>query len=318
MNLNSKIFIAGHRGMVGSAVRNYLAELGASNVVVAERQQCDLRNRQHVVSFFEAHRPEYVIMAAAHVGGILENMNNPATFLLDNLDIQNNIFHASLMFETEKLLFLGSSCIYPKHAPQPLREEFLLTGPLEPTNESYALAKLAGIQACKSIRSQYGRNFISALPTNLYGPGDNFDRESSHVIPGMIRAFHDAKERGEDSVTLWGSGEARREFLFVRDMARACVFLMHHYNDAEPVNVGTGFDLSIWHLSRLVANACGFTGKIEWDRTKPEGTPRKLLDCSVLTDLGWTDQTTLADGLAQTVRAYRLHRDLTSQPFVVS
>ncbi|QIN84369.1 NAD-dependent epimerase/dehydratase family protein [Rubrobacter tropicus] len=305
MNRDSKIFVAGHRGLVGSAlVRRLLAE-GAENVVTRDRVELDLTDAKAVDEFFESVRPEYVFVAAAKVGGILANATYPADFLRENLAIELAVVGAAHRYGVEKLLFLGSSCIYPKFAPQPMKEEHLLTGELEPTNEPYAVAKIAGIKLCQAYREQYGANFISAMPTNLYGPGDNFDLATSHVLPALIRKFHEAKEREDPSVTVWGSGKPRREFLHVDDLADACVYLMRNYSSGEVVNVGVGRDVAISELAELVREVVGYQGLISYDPAKPDGTPRKLLDVGRLHKLGWKARTPLREGIEKTYAWFR-------------
>ncbi len=297
MNKSSKIYIAGHRGMVGSALhRNLLAD-GFTNFVVKTSSELDLRNQEAVSRFFEEEKPEYVFLAAAKVGGILANNTYRGAFLYENLMIQNNIIHSSYLNGVKKLLFLGSSCIYPKMAPQPLKEDYLLTGILEPTNEPYAIAKIAGIKMCDAYRSQYGCNFISVMPTNLYGPNDNYDLKNSHVLPAMIRKFHEAKINNEPSVTIWGTGKPKREFLHADDLAAACVYLMQNYNEEGLVNIGTGEDVEIGELAEMVKKVVGFTGTIENDLSKPDGTPRKLMDVSKLHGFGWKHTIDLFEGL---------------------
>ena len=293
----AKIYVAGHRGMVGSAILRRLEQLGFSNLVLRTSGELDLRDQQAVRRFYEEERPEYVFLAAAKVGGIVANNTFRAEFLHDNLLIQNNVIHQSYVHGVKKLLFLGSSCIYPKLAPQPLKEEYLLTGPLEPTNEPYAIAKIAGIKLCEAYRHQYGCNFISVMPTNLYGYNDNYHPEYSHVLPALIRRCHEAKEKGDPSITIWGSGTPRREFLFADDLGDACVFLMEQYNEAGFINVGTGEDLSIAELAGLVREIVGYQGELLYDRTKPDGTPRKLMDVSKLHRLGWKHHTGLREGI---------------------
>ncbi len=307
MNKESKIFIAGHRGLVGSAILRKLRSLGYRNLITRTRDELDLRDQAAVDRFFEEERPEYVFLSAAKVGGILANSTYPADFIRDNLQIQTNVIDAAYRSGSKKLLFLGSSCIYPKHAPQPMKEEHLLTGPLEPTNEWYAIAKIAGIKMAQAYRRQYGFNAISLMPTNLYGPGDNFDLETSHVIPALIRKFHEAKERGEPHVVVWGTGKPRREFLHVDDLADAAVFLMQQYEGEEFVNVGVGEDVSIRELAELIREVVGFGGKIVFDASKPDGTPRKLLDVSRISKMGWSPKIPLAQGLKQTYDWYRSH-----------
>lgn len=303
----AKIYVAGHRGLVGSAIVRALGRHGFTNLVTRSRSELDLRDREAVLGFFEAERPEYVYLAAAKVGGILANATYPVEFLQDNLYIELNVISAAHAFGVKKLLFLGSSCIYPKLAPQPIREEYLLTGPLEPTNEPYAIAKIAGIELVQAYRRQYGAPFISAMPTNLYGPGDNFDLETSHVLPALIRKMHEAKVRGDSAVTLWGTGTPRREFLHVDDLAEACLFLMEHYDQAVPINVGTGEDLTIRELAEMIREVVGFRGEIRFDPSRPDGTPRKLLDVSRLKALGWKPTISLRDGIEMTYRWYLSH-----------
>lgn len=298
-------FVAGHRGLVGSAIWRHLEAQGFSQLIGRTSSQLDLRDRPAVESFFETERPAYVVLAAARVGGILANSTRPVDFLSDNLRIQLNVLDAARAFGVRRLLFLGSSCIYPKFAPQPIDEDSLLTGPLEPTNDAYAIAKIAGVLHVQAIRRQYGASFISAMPTNLYGPGDNFHPADSHVLPGMIRRFHEATRNGDPSVTCWGTGAPRREFLHVDDLAAACLHLMEVYDGAAPVNVGVGEDVTIRELAALVASTVGFRGEIEWDHGKPDGTPRKLLDCSRVGALGWRPRITLQQGIADTYAWYR-------------
>ena len=298
------IFVAGHRGLVGSAIVRRLERGGYRNLILATRSELDLTDQAAVRSFFEARRPDRVILAAAKVGGIMANSTCPADFIYQNLAIEVNIIHEAWRAGVKKLLFLGSSCIYPKLAPQPLKEEYLLTSSLEPTNEAYAIAKIAGLKMCEYYNRQYGARFISVMPTNLYGPGDNFDLETSHVLPAMIRKFHEAKERGDRSVTLWGTGRPRREFLYVEDLADACIFLMENYESPEFVNVGTGTDITIAGLAELVRHTVGFEGGVLWDDTKPDGTPRKLLDVSRMKELGWSAAIALEEGLKRTYEWY--------------
>lgn len=297
MEKSSKIFVAGHRGMVGSAIVRKLEQEGFTNIVTRTSAELDLRNQEAVNVFFEKERPEYVFLAAAKVGGILANNTYRAEFLYDNLLMESNIIHAAYKNEVKKLLFLGSSCIYPKLAPQPLKEEHLLTGLLEPTNEPYAIAKIAGIKLCEAYRDQYGCNFIAAMPTNLYGPGDNYDLQNSHVIPAMIRKFHEAKVNGAATVEIWGTGTPLREFMYADDMAAACFFLMQAYNEKLFVNVGTGEEVTIKDLALLIKEVTGFAGTIQFDTSKPDGTPRKLMDSSKLHALGWKHTTSLREGL---------------------
>ena len=297
MNVESKIYVAGHRGMVGSAIVRKLNAKGFNNIVVRSSKELDLRNQQAVNSFFEMENPDIVVLAAAKVGGIHANNVYRAEFLYDNLMIQANIINAAYRFEVAKLLFLGSSCIYPKMADQPLREEYLLTGELEPTNEPYAIAKIAGIKLCESYRDQYGCNFISAMPTNLYGPNDNYDLNNSHVLPALLRKFHIAKQEGNAKVEIWGTGSPKREFLHVEDLAAACFFLLQNYNEKEPVNIGCGKDISIKDLALTIKKVVGFKGKLNFDTSKPDGTPRKLLSVDKLHDLGWKHQIELEEGI---------------------
>jgi len=294
---SSLIYIAGHKGMVGSAIKRKLESEGFQNILVADSNTLDLRNQQAVLDWFEKNQPEYVFLAAAKVGGIVANNTYRGEFLYDNLMIQSNIIEASRQNNVKKLMFLGSSCIYPKMAPQPLKEEYLLTGELEQTNEPYAIAKIAGIKMCDAYRDQYGCNYISVMPTNLYGLNDNYHPQNSHVLPALIRRFHEAKQQNLPSVTIWGSGTPKREFLFADDLAEACVFLMQNYNEAGLVNVGCGSDLSIADLAIEVKSVVGYEGKIEYDLTKPDGTPRKLMNVDKLSSLGWKFSTSLKDGL---------------------
>jgi GDP-L-fucose synthase len=297
MDKNSKIFIAGHRGMVGSAIHRKLSKSGYNNIITRSSSELDLRIGEEVRGFFQTEKPEYVFVAAAKVGGIHANNTRRAEFIYDNLMIQTNVIHNAYVYGVNKLLFLGSSCIYPKMAPQPLKEAYLLTGELEPTNEPYAIAKIAGIKMCDAYRSQYGCNFISAMPTNLYGPNDNYDLQNSHVLPALLRKFHEARLNGASEVTIWGDGSPLREFLHVDDLADACVFLMQYYNEAGHINIGTGEDISIMDLANLVREITGFSGRIMCDTTKPNGTPRKLLDVQKMTILGWQSSITLSEGI---------------------
>jgi GDP-L-fucose synthase len=306
MEKDALIYVAGHQGMVGSTIVRILKQAGFHNLVLRTSRELDLRDSEKVTSFFAETRPQYVFLAAARVGGIIANSSFPADFIYDNLAIQNNIIHQAYVHGVKKLLFLGSSCIYPRECPQPIREEYLLTGPLETTNEWYAIAKIAGVKLCQAYRKQYGCDYISVMPTNLYGPGDNFDLQTSHVLPALIRKFHDAKESGK-APTLWGTGNAKREFLHVDDCAEACRFLMEHYSDPRVINVGAGKDITIAELAGLIAEVVGYTGEIQWDRSKPDGTPRKLLDCSRLNALGWTPKIALRDGLSATSQWYVDH-----------
>jgi GDP-L-fucose synthase len=297
MNKDSKIFVAGHRGMVGSAITRKLQTDGYNNLVLRSSSELDLRDQTAVAEFFAAEKPEYVFLAAAKVGGIMANNTYRADFLYDNLAIQNNVIHQSYVNSVKKLLFLGSSCIYPKLAPQPLKEEYLLTGLLEPTNEPYAIAKIAGIKMCDAYRSQYGCNFISAMPTNLYGPNDNYDLQNSHVLPALLRKFHEARQQGQLEVTLWGDGTPKREFLHVDDLAIACIFLMKEYDEAGHVNVGIGEDLSIAELAEMIKSITGYQGNIVWDTTKANGTPRKLMDTTKINNMGWQAAIALENGI---------------------
>jgi GDP-L-fucose synthase len=300
-----RIFVAGHKGLVGSAI---VRRLGPERRLLRTRAELDLKDAAAVLRFFEKERPTQVYLAAAKVGGILANSTRPADFILDNLLIETSVIDAAHRTGVKKLLFLGSSCIYPRLAAQPIHEDALLTGPLEPTNSAYAIAKIAGIEMVKAYRAQHGMCAISAMPTNLYGPGDNFDLQSSHVLPALIRKFVEAKEKSEPSVTVWGTGTPRRELLHVDDLADACVFLMEHYDDAAPINVGTGQDVTIQELAKTVAGAVGYGGTTVWDPTKPDGTPRKLLDGSRLTALGWKARTSLEDGIRGTLAWYLANR----------
>jgi GDP-L-fucose synthase len=297
MQQTDKIFVAGHRGMVGSAIVRKLSAEGYNNIITRTSGELDLRNQQAVNDFFKTEKPAYVFLAAAKVGGIMANDTYRAEFIYDNLMIESNIIHASYKNEVKKLLFLGSSCIYPKLAPQPLKEEYLLTGLLENTNEPYAIAKITGIKLCEAYRDQYGCNFISAMPTNLYGPNDNYDLQSSHVLPALIRKFHEAKIADHPAVTLWGSGTPKREFLYVDDLANACFHLMLHYNEKLFVNIGTGEDLSIAELAELVKSIVRYNGDMVWDRSKPDGTPRKLMDVSRINSSGWKYTVELPQGI---------------------
>lgn len=305
MDSGSRIFVAGHRGLVGSAICRSLRSQGWTNLVLRTRAELDLRNQAAVQHFFQESRPEFVFLAAAKVGGILANSTYPADFLRDNLDIQTNVIDAAYRAGVKKLEFLGSSCIYPKLAPQPIREEYMLTGELEPTNEWYAIAKIAGIKMAQAYTKQFGFNAISLMPTNLYGPGDNFDLESSHVLPAMLRKFHDAKTTQAVEVVLWGSGAPRREFLHVDDLAEAAVFLMRHYDDPQIVNVGSGEEVTIRELAEMVQQITGYQGRIAFDSSKPDGTPRKLLDTSRISALGWKPMRTLRPGIESTYEWYK-------------
>lgn len=313
MNQSSKIYIAGHRGMVGSAILRKLQAEGYTNFTLRTSAELDLRRQTEVEEFFRKEKPDYVFLSAAKVGGILANNTYRAEFLYDNLQIQNNIIHSAWQNGVKKLLFLGSSCIYPKLAPQPLKEESLLTGLLEPTNEPYAIAKIAGIKLCDAYRSQYGFSAISVMPTNLYGPNDNYDLQSSHVLPALIRKFHEAKKSGAQTVTMWGTGSPLREFLHVEDLADACSFLMQNWDEPGFLNVGTGTDLSIKDLAFLIKDIVGYTGEIVHDTTKPDGTPRKLMDVSRLHALGWQHRISLAQGIR---KVYAELISLSSEPWV--
>lgn len=300
MRKEAKIYVAGHRGLVGSAIVRKLEQEGYSNLLLKTRDELNLLSQQAVNKFFEKEKPDYVFLAAAKVGGILANKSKKADFIYENLQIQNNIIGSACQSNVKKLLFLGSSCIYPKMCPQPIKEEYLMTGPLEETNDAYAIAKIAGIKMCQSFNEQYGTKFISVMPTNLYGPGDNFDLESSHVLPAMIRKFHEAKASGTKDVVLWGTGSPKREFLHVDDLADAVVFLMNNYSASEIVNIGTGEDLSIKELAETIRAIIGFEGDIIWDTERPDGTPRKWLDVSRLHELGWKYSIRLESGIRDT------------------
>ncbi len=304
MKKNSKIYVAGHKGLVGSAIVRALLKKGYKNLVLRTRAELNLFDEKSVANFFKKENPEYVFFAAAKVGGIVANNEKPAEFIFENLQIQNNVIHNAYVSGVKKLLFLGSSCIYPKNSHQPIREEYLLAGALEETNAPYAVAKIAGIYMCQSYNKQYGTNFISAMPTNLYGPNDNFDLKTSHVLPALIRKFHEAKTQNKKEVVLWGTGIAKREFLYVDDLAEALLFLMNKYDKSEIINVGTGMDMSIKELAELIKNITGFEGKITFDKTKPDGTPRKLLDISKIKKLGWRGKTNLKDGIKMTYDYY--------------
>lgn len=305
MEKNSKIFIAGHRGMVGSAIVRKLQSEGFTNLLLTQKSELDLRDAAGVNAFFEKHKPNYVFLAAAKVGGIHANNTYRAEFIYDNLMIEANIIHAAWKIGVTKLLFLGSSCIYPKLAPQPLKEEYLLTGLLEPTNEPYAIAKIAGIKLCEAYRDQYGCNFISAMPTNLYGQGDNYHPSNSHVIPALIRRFHEARLANSSEVEIWGTGRPLREFMYVDDLADACLFLMHHYHEKQFINVGTGEEISIAELATKVAAAVGYKGSVVFNKDMPDGTPRKLMDCSRLHAMGWRHQVHLLEGLAKAYACFQ-------------
>jgi GDP-L-fucose synthase len=305
MHSSDKIYVAGHRGMVGSAIVRKLEAEGYKNIITLSSRELDLRNQLAVAEFFETEQPDYVFLAAAKVGGIVANNTWRADFLYDNLMIESNIIHHAHRSGVKKLLFLGSSCIYPKLAPQPLKEDYLLSGLLEPTNEPYAIAKIAGIKLCEAYRDQYGCNFISAMPTNLYGYNDNYDLQSSHVLPALLRKFHEAKENGDQQVTIWGTGAPLREFMHADDLADACVYLMEHYNDKSPINVGVGEDISIIQLAEMIKSLVGFKGRIVLDATKPDGTPRKILDVRKLHSLGWRHKISLQEGLQQVYEDYK-------------
>lgn len=318
MNKNSKIFVAGHRGLVGSAIVRKLKNDGYKNLILKTRQELDLRDKEAVENFFKVEQPEHVFLAAAKVGGIQANNTYPADFIVQNIEIETNVIISAMQYRAKRLLFLGSSCIYPRECPQPIKEEYLLTGPLEPTNEPYAIAKIAGIKMCESINRQYGTDFRSLMPTNLYGPGDNFHPENSHVIPGLLRRFHEAKVRGDKCVEVWGSGRPRREFMHVDDLASACVYIMNldkdiYDNFTQPmlshVNVGTGKDCTIKELAETIAEVVGFDGEICFDTSKPDGTPQKLLDISRISALGWSAKISLEEGLKQTYRWFLENRE---------
>jgi len=302
MNTNAKIFVAGHRGMVGSAIVRALTAQGFFNIIKRSREELDLRSKAAVDAFFDRERPTYVFLAAAKVGGIMANKTQPVEFLVDNVAIQNNVLTASNKVDVEKVLFLGSSCIYPKFAQIPIREDSLLTGHLEPTNDAYAIAKITGVMLTQALRREYGRHYVSAMPTNLYGPNDNYDLEKSHVLPALIRKFHTAKVHDAPEVILWGTGAPLREFLHVDDLADACLFLMDHYDDPAPINVGTGEDLPIAELASMVKEIVGYEGDVRFDTSKPDGTPRKLLDVSRLTSLGWKARIGLREGIEAVYR----------------
>lgn len=307
MKASSRIYVAGHRGMVGSAIKRALERQGFNNLIYATRSELDLMDTAKVERFFESERPEYVFLAAAKVGGILANDTYPADFLYDNLMIQNNVIHAAFKFKVEKLLFLGSSCIYPKFAPQPISEDSLLSGYLESTNEAYAIAKIAGIKLCQAYHRQHGCRFISAMPTNMYGYGDNYHAQNSHVLPALLRRFHEAKVAGNSEVSIWGSGKPLREFMFSDDLAEACVFLMENYEEPGLINVGTGEEVSIYELAQLIASIVGYEGQITFDTSKPDGTPRKLMDSSRLHALGYRHKISLREGIRLTYEDYLQH-----------
>ena len=305
MDKSEPIYIAGHRGLVGSAIQRKLTAEGFKRLLTRTRAELDLTNRGSVEEFFAAEKPALVVLAAARVGGIKANNDQPVEFLIENLQIQNNAIRAAYEHGVRKLLFLGSSCIYPKYAPQPLPESALLGGPLEPTNEAYAIAKIAGIKLCQAYAREYGANFISAMPTNLYGPNDNFNLETSHVLAALLRKAHEAKTSGAREIVVWGSGEPRREFLHVDDLAEACLFLLQNYDSPEIINIGTGYDLTVSELAELICDVVGFTGELAWDRTKPDGTPCKLLDVSKLESLGWKPTIPLREGIAETYNWFK-------------
>jgi GDP-L-fucose synthase len=304
LDRTSRTYVAGHRGLVGSAVLRHFQAEGFTDLVAATSAELDLRDRRATFDFFAQNRPRVVVLAAAKVGGIVANDTYPADFLTDNLQIQLNVIDAAVAHDTERLLFLGSSCIYPKLAEQPIREDSLLTGKLEPTNDAYAIAKIAGVLQVQAVRRQFGRHFISAMPTNLYGPGDNYSASGSHVLPALIRRYHEAVESEAASVTNWGTGSPRREFMHVEDLARACLFLLENYDDPAPINVGTGTDLTIAELAAIVADITGFEGRTEWDSSKPDGTPQKRLDVTRINDLGWKAEIGLREGVERTHREF--------------
>jgi len=302
MEKNSKIYVAGHKGLVGSSIVRQLEKSGYTNIITRAHEELELLDPKAVHEFFEKERPEYVFLAAARVGGILANNSFPADFIRENLIVQTNVLHEAYKSEVKKLLFMGSSCIYPKLAPQPIKEEYLMTGPLEETNSAYAVAKIAGIEMCQAYYRQYGSNFISVMPTNLYGPNDNFSPDRGHVLPALLRRFHEAKVSGADEVIVWGSGSPRREFLHIDDLGKACVFLMESYDDPSIVNIGTGKDVTIKELAELIRDTIGYKGKIAWDTNKPDGTPRKQLDVNKIHRLGWHHEIELPEGLASTYK----------------
>lgn len=305
MRKNSRIYVAGHNGMVGSAIWRGLESEGYENLIGLSSSELDLTNQADVASFFQEYKPEYIFLAAAKVGGIMANNTQRADFLYQNLMIQSNIIQSAHRHNVEKLLFLGSSCIYPKFAEQPIKEDYLLTGMLEPTNEPYAIAKIAGIKLCQAYRAQHNCNFISVMPTNLYGPGDNYDLNNSHVLPALIHKFHKAKVQKAPSVTLWGTGSPMREFLYADDLADACLMLIENYDDPEPINVGVGKDLTIYELANKIKNLVGFEGDINWDTSKPDGTPKKLLDLNRINNLGWSAKTSLDEGIMMSYQDFR-------------
>ncbi|WP_369162987.1 GDP-L-fucose synthase family protein [Candidatus Thiodiazotropha sp. LNASS1] len=308
MEADTKIYVAGHRGLVGAAIVERLKKSGFTNLLLRTHGELDLINRDQVEGFFNSEKPDYVFLAAARVGGIHANNTYPVDFIVDNLAIELNVISAAYANHVKRLMFLGSSCIYPKLCPQPMKEEYLLTGSLEPTNEPYAVAKIAGIKMCEAYNRQYGTEFISVMPTNLYGPNDNFDLQNSHVLPALIRKFHDAKERGDEKVVVWGTGTPRREFLYVDDMADACVYVMNKSGFTDRVNIGVGDDISIGELAELVGEVVGYHGRLEFDTSKPDGTPQKLLDVGRLTSLGWQAETSLKDGIQRTYQWFLENR----------
>jgi GDP-L-fucose synthase len=314
MKLSDKIYVAGHTGLVGSAIVRLLRRKGYENIVTRTSSELDLRDQKKVVDFFEDLRPDYVFLAAARVGGIMANQNFPADFIYDNLSIQNNVIHSSYKTEVKKLLFLGSSCIYPKNAPQPMEEDYLMTGFLEPTNEPYAVAKISGIKMCQAYHRQYGSNFISIMPPNLYGPGDNYDLYNAHVLPALIRKFYEAKVNGDPSVVVWGTGKPRREFLHVDDAAMACYFLMQKYDSPEIINIGSGLDHSICEIAELIKKISQYGGDIDFDESKPDGTPRKLLNVDKIHRLGWKSIMDLEAGLASTFNNFQSNYNYYIQP----
>ncbi|MFZ5649354.1 MAG: GDP-L-fucose synthase family protein [Bacillota bacterium] len=317
-DLDGRIYVAGHRGLVGSAIVRFLEKRGYKNIITRTSSELDLRRSLEVYDFFAGEKPDYVFLAAGKVGGIYANSCYPARFIYDNLMIQSNVIDSACSQGVKKLLFLGSSCIYPKAAPQPIKEEYLLTGPLEPTNEPYAVAKIAGIKMCQAYNREYGTRFISVMPANLYGPGDNFDPETSHVLPALIRKFHEAREAGQSFVTVWGTGAPCREFLHVDDLAGACLFLMDRYHGDEPVNIGTGADLRISDLAEIIAEVVGYRGEIRYDHTMPEGTPRKQLDVSRLAGMGWSPEISLVEGIKSTYRWFVDQCGATGEKEIVS
>jgi GDP-L-fucose synthase len=314
MKLTDKIYVAGHNGLVGSAIVRLLKKKGYSNIIYRSSKELDLRDQKAVNEFFESEQPSYVFMAAAKVGGILANQSYPAEFLYDNISIQINVIHASYKWGVEKLLFLGSSCIYPKNAPQPILESYLMTGYLEPTNEPYAIAKISGINMCQSYHRQYGCNFISVMPPNLFGPGDNYDLYNAHVLPALLRKFHEAKLNNQPTVTVWGSGNPRREFLHVDDAAMACYFLMQKYDSPEIVNIGTGLDSSIKEIANLIKKVTEYSGTLQFDESKPDGTPRKLLNVDKINNLGWKSAVDLENGIEMTYRDFILNYSNYTKP----